>query len=483
MLKEEDRVRVLEGHAQEALRVCRRRGVGDFQAGNVEEPGFGALGVERAGGDAAAGGHADDDVSGSAPAPVDFGQIVDNLIESTRHEIAELHFDHGLAAGNRQAQRGADDRRLAQGRVADAVLAEAVDEALGDLEDAAVLGDVLAHQDEAGVGVEGFGEALGDGVDQAEFAGGGGGLWLVDDRDGQGGDGGVHRAELGGDGRGDGRLCSCLAQTGLDGVAVFRADRCNEVGIKDALGEAPCLEAGARVDLCPVVDEAFRVVFGARRLLVAAHAERLEFKQDRTWPHPGGAGGVAHRQIHRQHIVAVHLQRILRRNTVPDGLVREMRAPELLGRRGRQAPRVVFDADDHGQIPHRGHVHRFVEVAFARSAVAGEHERRLARPVQLAGQGDAVCNPQLRAQMRNHPHQPVLHRTEVERAVAAVRKSVGLALELGEEAAAGDAPRGEYAEVAVHGQDELVCIHRRRGADRDGLLAHAAEPFGDFSLP
>ena len=168
---------------------------------------------------------------------------------------------------------------------------------------------------------------------------------------------------------------------------------------------------------------------------MAAHPEGLELEQDRAGPHPDGPGGVAHREVHRQHVVAVHLDGIFRRNPVAHRLVGEMRAPELLGRRRGKAPRVVFDADQDRQIPNRRYVHSFVEVAFAGTAVAGEHEGRLAGPVQLARQRDAVGDAQLRAQMRDHPHQPVLHRAEVEGAVAPVREPVRLALKLGEQPA------------------------------------------------
>ncbi len=84
-----------------------------------------------------------------APAVVGLGQVVDDLVEAAGDEVAELHLDHGPEAVQGQAQGGPQRARLDDGRVAHARLAELLDEALGDLEDAAVLGDVLAEEDDA----------------------------------------------------------------------------------------------------------------------------------------------------------------------------------------------------------------------------------------------------------------------------------------------------------------------------------------------
>jgi hypothetical protein len=42
---------------------------------------------------------------------------------------------------------------------------------LGDLEDPAVLGDVLSHEDEVGMGFHALAQALGEGIDEANRPG------------------------------------------------------------------------------------------------------------------------------------------------------------------------------------------------------------------------------------------------------------------------------------------------------------------------
>ena len=132
----------------------------------MEEPRLRALAVVGAGAHAAAGRHADDDVGLLAPAPVDFGQVVDDLVESTGHKIAELHFHHGLLAGDGQSKGGSHDGRFAEWRVAHAFLAKGVHKTVGHLEHPAVGADVLAHEHEVRMFFHAQAQPFGDGVDE-----------------------------------------------------------------------------------------------------------------------------------------------------------------------------------------------------------------------------------------------------------------------------------------------------------------------------
>ena len=75
--------------------------------------------------------------------------VRDHLLERRIAERVELHLDDGAHAVHRHADRGADDARLGERRVPDAVLAELRLQAVGDAEHAAERADVLAVDDDA----------------------------------------------------------------------------------------------------------------------------------------------------------------------------------------------------------------------------------------------------------------------------------------------------------------------------------------------
>ena len=79
-------------------------------------------------------------------------------------EAVELDLGHRLVAGDGHADGEAHDARFGQRRVDDALLAEALDQALGHAEDAAVLADVLAQDDHPGVALHLLLERLVDGL-------------------------------------------------------------------------------------------------------------------------------------------------------------------------------------------------------------------------------------------------------------------------------------------------------------------------------
>ena len=135
----------------------------------MEEPRLGALAVVGACAHTAPCRHSDDDVRSLSPTPVNLCEVVDDLVEATSDEVAELHFHHGLLAGDRQTEAGADDGRFAQRGVAHALLSEGVHKSIGHFEDAAVRSDVLSHEYKAWMFLHACTQPFGDGVDEPHF--------------------------------------------------------------------------------------------------------------------------------------------------------------------------------------------------------------------------------------------------------------------------------------------------------------------------
>ena len=76
-------------------------------------------------------------------------QLPDDLVVRLRAEARELDLGDRHHARNREADARADDRRLRDRRVEHSGLTEPVEQTVGDPEDAAVVPDVLAEQDDA----------------------------------------------------------------------------------------------------------------------------------------------------------------------------------------------------------------------------------------------------------------------------------------------------------------------------------------------
>ena len=131
-------------------------GTTTFRPGHVRVPALEAvrvLGAELAAG---AAGHADDerDVDLAVRHVVQLRRVVDDLVDREQAEVDRHQLDHRLQAGHRRADAGADDDGLSDRRVAHALLAELVEEALRDGVGAAVSADVLAHEEHAFVVLE-----------------------------------------------------------------------------------------------------------------------------------------------------------------------------------------------------------------------------------------------------------------------------------------------------------------------------------------
>src|SRR5208282_1179022 len=113
----------------------------------------------------AAAGTAQNQRSGRSPTVVRFCGHVDDLIEGAADEIHELELGYGAQSGERGTEGRAYDGRLRDRRVDHALGAEAVDEAVGDFESAAVDADVLAQAEDAWVALHLLPDSLADGFE------------------------------------------------------------------------------------------------------------------------------------------------------------------------------------------------------------------------------------------------------------------------------------------------------------------------------
>ena len=247
-----------------------------------------------------------------------------------------------------------------------------------------------------------------------------------------------------------------------------------------ALGEQARLEARDGILRRPLLEQVLRHVGGAGGLLVAAHPEGLELQERRSLAAPRPLRRAAHRIDHRQHVVAIDR---LAGHPVADRAIRQPRAGVLLDDGRRQAPLVVLDDEDHRQLPDRGEVQRFVEVALARRAFSGEGRRHARLAAQLIREGQPVGHRQHRAQVADHPDDVVREDAEMERAVAAAGEAAVAAQQLAEERQQIQPAGGEDPQIPVHREDGIVRPQGGGDADRDGLLPDAGEPLGQPSLP
>ena len=162
VLEVNHRVVVADRRLDQALGVIGRRWLHHLEARRVHVGHFDVLRMERAAVDVAAGGSADDQGDGLAPAVAALGREVRDLVEAAGHEICELHLEHRAQSVDSGTRARADDARLGEWRVHHAQLAKAFQHALGDLEGTAVDRDVLAHHEDRVVPFHLLPDALAD---------------------------------------------------------------------------------------------------------------------------------------------------------------------------------------------------------------------------------------------------------------------------------------------------------------------------------
>ncbi len=94
-----------------------------------------------------------------------FRDHVGDLVEGAADEVHELKFGDGTHTGERRSEGRAYDGGFGDGRVDDALGAEAVDETVGDFKSPAVDADVFAEAEDGGVAVHFFPDSLADGFE------------------------------------------------------------------------------------------------------------------------------------------------------------------------------------------------------------------------------------------------------------------------------------------------------------------------------
>jgi hypothetical protein len=155
----EDGIGIRHRRRHQRARVVRSRRRHDLEAGRAVEPGLGVLAVIGPGVAEPAPRHADDHGHGRAPAVADLGRAVDELVEAGSHEVVELHLADGPLAREGGPDAHPEHTTLRQGRVEDAV-AELLEERAQQQEGVAVFpADVLAVDEDARIGAQGFTDA------------------------------------------------------------------------------------------------------------------------------------------------------------------------------------------------------------------------------------------------------------------------------------------------------------------------------------
>ena len=121
---------------------------------------------------AAAGAHggAQDERAGLSVDVVELGGHVHELVDAKRDEVHEHDFHDRARTDDGRADRHAGEGGFGDRGVADAFGAELVDQSARDAEGAAVGGDVLAHDEDAGILREGLVEGVADELDGCDSA-------------------------------------------------------------------------------------------------------------------------------------------------------------------------------------------------------------------------------------------------------------------------------------------------------------------------
>jgi hypothetical protein len=108
------------------------------------------------------------DAEPAARAVVHLRHLRHDLVVRGVDEAVELDLADRPVAADGQTDSGADDAGLGQRGVDHPLVAEVLLEPVGDPEDAAELADVLAHDDDLGVGLQGAAQAGVEGLAEGE---------------------------------------------------------------------------------------------------------------------------------------------------------------------------------------------------------------------------------------------------------------------------------------------------------------------------
>ena len=266
----------------------------------MREPGLEALRVLRGKADAAALRPADHQRHGRRAAQhvAELGGLVDDHVHHQGHEVEDLDLDDRPHAGDRSADAGAAEGRLGDRRVAHPLAPEAVQQALADLEDAAGIRHVLAHQEHARVALHLLRHRLVQRLREGQLTGAA--LFGLLMRDVRRVDRGRQHVLLGlGAAFGERHRLVQLARR-------RRVDRIEIAGRHDLALDQHVVQARDRAARHP----RGHLLLGARVAQVGAHAvlapapgHRLD--QARAVAGAGAGDRLADRVMHREHVVAV----------------------------------------------------------------------------------------------------------------------------------------------------------------------------------
>ena len=339
VFEKDDRVVVLVGGENRVERVLRRAGVQRLQAGHRQEKRIEFLRVERAEGEPATGGKAQDERTRGAGTKMHRRGVQRDLGRGLGREVRKLKFLDGPVPVDREPDGVAGAGAFGEGRVQYAGPAEFLEQVLRHLEGPAVGADVLAEHDRLRALGEDFAEPEIEGLGDVELRRR---RRFRFPRQGRGGRREQARGHAfsGGPRCGDGDFYAGLekgGEFGIDGIERGGADRRFEPGAKTRHGIA-----GEETVAFPRL----QVVAGIIRC-VTPQAQHLRLDQNRA---RGAADFFDHRRerSHRQlGVGAIHPQAL---DPVAGGAFPELGARgELLARGRRVGIAVVLNHEHDGQ--------------------------------------------------------------------------------------------------------------------------------------
>ena len=471
VLKEDDRIVVLIRGEQGVEGVLRIRGVERLEAGEGKVGHLEFLRVERTEGQAAAARETKHDRGFLPGAEMVGGGVEHDLGGGVGGEIGELELLDGTVAVDGEAKGIARAGGFAQRCAEHPGPAEIVDQALGDLEGAAISADVLAEHDRLGPLGEDLAQAEGEGLGHGDIFDFGFLAFARTDRRNPGHGSGRGGKDIGHHPlRADGRQRQGGLDRGLDEVPHLGVDRL-EGGAVAGGGEF-CAELGERVLREDRLGFAGLHVVAGVVGGMAAQAEGVRLDEERPAGGAGAVDGGGEGAEDDGRVTAIHFQAL---HAVALGALEEIGRGELLAHRGRVGVAVVLDDKNHGHGQHGREVQRLVDVARAGGAVAEESEadRGPAEAALRIGGADDIR--QHDAEMGDHRQAPGERVAVVDVALAGLGRAAAVGEILAEVVAQVPTPDQVAAEAAVGETDHVDGLVGEQGERHDeGLVTLAA---------
>src|SRR5688572_6083992 len=112
----------------------------------MNKPGFVALAMKRTCTYTATCGHPNNCIRILSPAVMNFCQVINDLVETNRNKIGELHFHHAFVSFQTQSQCRPYNGTFTNGSVPHSRLSKRFHKAFGYFKSAAILCNFLSHQ-------------------------------------------------------------------------------------------------------------------------------------------------------------------------------------------------------------------------------------------------------------------------------------------------------------------------------------------------